>query len=211
MTPVVGGDRKDDAGGAMSGSMGGGDRKDVGFDGDVSEEDDDSEGFGDDDDNEGLGHDDDEPGDGDDSEGSYGSYSYGYWKPGLEDDEDKHDENDRAEDNAIVGTDYQGRSSRVRRKRLMDEQVHYVERDEVATREEADEDFFEHDEYHSEEKGIVNGNDDENADDIERLIQFNKDATFGQLYGPKCGLSLEPACALLDRAAWECPPSRGDA
>ncbi|OWM66956.1 hypothetical protein CDL15_Pgr022312 [Punica granatum] len=33
MTPVVGGDRKDDAGGAMSGSMGGGDRKDVGFDG----------------------------------------------------------------------------------------------------------------------------------------------------------------------------------
>ncbi|PKI58284.1 hypothetical protein CRG98_021366 [Punica granatum] len=31
------------------------------------------------------------------------------------------------------------------------------------------------------------------------------------LYGPECGLSLGPACALLDRATWECPPSRGDA
>ncbi|PKI53229.1 hypothetical protein CRG98_026361 [Punica granatum] len=32
-TPMGGGDRKDDAGGAMSGSMGGGDRNDVGFNG----------------------------------------------------------------------------------------------------------------------------------------------------------------------------------
>ncbi|PKI39033.1 hypothetical protein CRG98_040575 [Punica granatum] len=31
------------------------------------------------------------------------------------------------------------------------------------------------------------------------------------LYRPECGLSSGPACALLDRAAWECPPSRGDA
>ncbi|PKI73667.1 hypothetical protein CRG98_005908 [Punica granatum] len=27
------------------------------------------------------------------------------------------------------------------------------------------------------------------------------------LYGPECELSSEPTCALLDRAAWECPPS----
>ncbi|OWM84537.1 hypothetical protein CDL15_Pgr000977 [Punica granatum] len=31
------------------------------------------------------------------------------------------------------------------------------------------------------------------------------------LYEPECGLSSGPACALLDRAAWECPPSHGDA
>ncbi|XP_031380021.1 UDP-glycosyltransferase 78D4-like isoform X4 [Punica granatum] len=31
------------------------------------------------------------------------------------------------------------------------------------------------------------------------------------LYGPECGLSSGPACALLDHAAWECPPSHGDA
>ncbi|PKI60845.1 hypothetical protein CRG98_018776 [Punica granatum] len=30
-----------------------------------------------------------------------------------------------------------------------------------------------------------------------------------KLFGPKCGLSLGPACALLDRAAWGCPPSLG--
>ncbi|PKI69146.1 hypothetical protein CRG98_010461 [Punica granatum] len=29
------------------------------------------------------------------------------------------------------------------------------------------------------------------------------------LYGPECGLSSGPACALLDHAVWECPPSRG--
>ncbi|PKI54481.1 hypothetical protein CRG98_025129 [Punica granatum] len=44
---------------------------------DVSEEDDDSEGLSDDDD--------DEPADDDDGEGSYGSYSDGSWKSGLED------------------------------------------------------------------------------------------------------------------------------
>ncbi|OWM78324.1 hypothetical protein CDL15_Pgr001045 [Punica granatum] len=32
-----------------------------------------------------------------------------------------------------------------------------------------------------------------------------------KLYGPECGLSSGPAFALLDCAAWECPPSRGDA
>ncbi|PKI44745.1 hypothetical protein CRG98_034864 [Punica granatum] len=32
-----------------------------------------------------------------------------------------------------------------------------------------------------------------------------------KLYGPECGLSSGPACALLDRAAWECPPFHGDA
>ncbi|PKI74230.1 hypothetical protein CRG98_005351 [Punica granatum] len=30
-----------------------------------------------------------------------------------------------------------------------------------------------------------------------------------KLYGPECGLSSGPACALLDRLAWECPPSWG--
>ncbi|PKI43343.1 hypothetical protein CRG98_036265 [Punica granatum] len=63
----------------------------------------------------------------------------------------------------------------------MDKQVHYIERLEVDTRGEADEDFFEHDVYHLEEEGIVNGSDDENAEDVERLIKFNKDATFGQM------------------------------
>ncbi|PKI44999.1 hypothetical protein CRG98_034606 [Punica granatum] len=29
------------------------------------------------------------------------------------------------------------------------------------------------------------------------------------LYGPECKLSSGPACELLDRAAWECPPFRG--
>ncbi|PKI79288.1 hypothetical protein CRG98_000302 [Punica granatum] len=29
------------------------------------------------------------------------------------------------------------------------------------------------------------------------------------VYGPECGLSSGPACALLDRAACECPPFRG--
>ncbi|PKI55764.1 hypothetical protein CRG98_023855 [Punica granatum] len=29
------------------------------------------------------------------------------------------------------------------------------------------------------------------------------------MYGLECGLSSEPACALLDCAALECPPSRG--
>ncbi|PKI61651.1 hypothetical protein CRG98_017963 [Punica granatum] len=145
---------------------------------DVSEEDDDCEGFSDDDDDrEGLGHDDDEPGDDDDSEGSYESYSDGSWKLGPEDAED-----DRAGDNAILETNYHGKSSRVRRKRAMDEQVHHVERDEVATRAEAYENFFERDEYHSEEEGIDNGDDDKNAEDVTRLIQFNKDATFGQVH-----------------------------
>ncbi|PKI73044.1 hypothetical protein CRG98_006539 [Punica granatum] len=32
-----------------------------------------------------------------------------------------------------------------------------------------------------------------------------------KLYKPECGLSSGPVCALLDRAAWECPPSLGDA
>ncbi|PKI66342.1 hypothetical protein CRG98_013304 [Punica granatum] len=31
------------------------------------------------------------------------------------------------------------------------------------------------------------------------------------LYRPECGLSSGPAWALLDRTAWEYPPSRGDA
>ncbi|PKI77732.1 hypothetical protein CRG98_001856 [Punica granatum] len=30
-----------------------------------------------------------------------------------------------------------------------------------------------------------------------------------KLYGPESGLSSGPACAFLDRAAWECPPSWG--
>ncbi|PKI35400.1 hypothetical protein CRG98_044210 [Punica granatum] len=30
-----------------------------------------------------------------------------------------------------------------------------------------------------------------------------------QLYGPECGLSSGPTCALLDLAAWECPHSQG--
>ncbi|OWM86316.1 hypothetical protein CDL15_Pgr011140 [Punica granatum] len=29
------------------------------------------------------------------------------------------------------------------------------------------------------------------------------------VYGPECGLLSGPACVLLNRAAWECPPSRG--
>ncbi|XP_031405749.1 uncharacterized protein LOC116214489 [Punica granatum] len=113
---------------------------------DVSEEDDDSEGLSDDDD--------DEPTDDDDGEGSYGSYSDGSWKSGLEDaDVELQDAEDEHDDNAIVGTDHQ---------------VHHVERPEDADiRGEVDEDFFEHDEYHSEEEGIVNGSDDENAEDVE--------------------------------------------
>ncbi|PKI38407.1 hypothetical protein CRG98_041187 [Punica granatum] len=140
------------------------------------EDDDDSEGLGDEfTDSEGHGHDDDEHADDDDVEGSYGSHSDGSWKPGTKDAEAEPED---AEDEPKDGEDEQD----VRRKRPMDEQVHHVERDEVATREEADENFFEHYEYHSEEEGIVNGNDDENAEDVERLIQFNKDATFGQVH-----------------------------
>ncbi|PKI67111.1 hypothetical protein CRG98_012496 [Punica granatum] len=38
-----------------------------------------------------------------------------------------------------------------------------------------------------------------------------KDTPPTLMYGPECELSSGPACVLLDRMAWECPPSRGDA
>ncbi|PKI49809.1 hypothetical protein CRG98_029786 [Punica granatum] len=55
----------------------------------------------------------------------------------------------------------------------------------------------------------VRGISDEQTNEIEPEPTKYVLSGVAKLYGPECGLSSGLVCALLDRAAWECPLSRG--